>query len=88
MKKVYNLKEIYNQGHRRICLKCFNVVRPAVLRFIYDSTKQEWLYNGGGKEINVCQCGGNLGYLIQGKSGRIYICQEPRLDTAVAVAVA
>lgn len=69
------LRELYNKGCRRVCIGCNTVFKP-------DKVRTEPYADGhGGREIEMCKCGCDLiGYIIEGKDGKLYICRQPKID--------
>ncbi len=70
-----SLRELYNDGYRRVCLNCNSV-------FKQDNVRTEPYEDGhGGRIIEMCNCSCDLiGYIIKGEDDKLYICRENKID--------
>lgn len=68
-----SLRELYNEGYRRVCLNpdCNTVFKP-------DRVREEFLDTS---IIEMCRCGCDLiGHIIENGNGKLYICKEPKIS--------
>lgn len=63
------LREVYDQGYRRVCIAC---------RKVFKEAPTEWYEDGhGGRHLEMCRCGCDLiGYIVE-KDGKLSIEREP-----------
>lgn len=67
------LRDVYNEGYRRVCIGCNTVFKP-------DCVRREMYEDGhGGRLIEMCRCGCDLiGHIVEADS-KLYISPEPKL---------
>lgn len=68
------LRTVYEEGYRRVCLRCSTVFKP-------DKVPTGSLYGHGERKIEMCRCGCDLiGYIVEGEDGSLYICRTSQID--------